>query len=413
LHGLHDARAVIVLYAAGFLQASSALHAMKISKLETFLTNSGLRNYLFIRLTTDTGLSGVGEASLEWQERTVETLIHEWVEERVLGVDPFDIEAAIGGMIRDQYQGGSTVLTAISGVEIALWDLIGKACGQPVYKLLGGRAQERVLAYANGWYGGARAPDEYARLAKEVVARGYRGLKFDPFGTAWKQMTREEMDRSEALVAAVRGAVGDDIELLIEVHGRLSVDYAIEMGRRLEKYRPAFYEEPVTPNSLELLKQVKDSLPFPIAAGERLYVLEDFFRFTAMRAADILQPDLSHCGGLWVGKKIAAMAQAQDIRLSPHVSVGPVALAAAIQFDWSTPNFWIQEHFGEYDVPWRNDLVCGWNPVRQGEFLLPEKPGLGIELDTSVCVAHPYKQNPFPSLWDKKWLEEFTQRERE
>ena len=382
---------------------------MKITRIETFLTNAGLRNYLFIRLTTDTGLSGIGEASLEWQEKTVHTLVDEWVTDRVLGTDPFDIEAVIGGMIRDQYQGGATVMTAISGVEIAFWDIIGKACGQPVYNLLGGRCHERLKAYANGWYGGARTPQEYAEAARNAVSRGYKALKFDPFGTAWKEMNRDEMDESEALVAAVRSAVGDKIGLMIEVHGRLSVGSAIEMGRRLEKYCPAWYEEPVSPNSLELLTKVKKALPFPIAAGERLYTLEDFYRFTAMRAADIVQMDPAHCGGLLLTKKIAAMAEAQDIKVAPHCSIGPVALCAALHVDWSTPNAMIQENFGDYDVSWRNDLVFGWNPVKNGEFILPEKPGLGIELNTALCAKHPYKKNSFPSLWDKRWLKDFTQ----
>src|SRR5439155_9359377 len=158
--------------------------AMKITQLETFLANAGLRNYLFVRLRTDTGLTGLGEASLEWQERAVQTVAHEWVEGRVLGRDPFDVEALIGGMIRDQYQGGSTVMTAISGVEIALWDIIGKACNQPVYKLIGGRCHRSIPAYANGWYGGANVPREYADRARAAVERGYRALKFDPFGIA-------------------------------------------------------------------------------------------------------------------------------------------------------------------------------------------------------------------------------------
>lgn len=382
---------------------------MKITRVETFLTNAGLRNYLFIRLTTDTGISGVGEASLEWQEKTVHSLIEEWVTDRVLGTDPFDIETVIGGMIRDQYQGGSTVMTAISGVEIAFWDIIGKACGQPVYKLLGGRCHERLEAYANGWYGGARTPQEYAEAARNAVNRGYGALKFDPFGTAWKEMNRDEMEETEALVSAVRDAVGDKIGLMIEVHGRLSVGSAIEMGRRLEKYCPAWYEEPVSPNSLELLTEVKMALPFPIAAGERLYTLEDFYRFTAMRAADIVQMDPAHCGGLLVTKKIAAMAEAQDIKVSPHCSIGPVALCAALHVDWSTPNVLIQENFGDYDVPWRHDLVFGWNPVKNGEYALPEEPGLGIDLNTALCAEHPYKKNSFPSLWDKRWLKDFTQ----
>lgn len=216
-------------------------------------------------------------------------------------------------MSGSQYQGGSTVMTAISGVEIALWDIVGKMCGQPVYKLLGGRCRERLPAYANGWYGGARSPEDYAERARKAVGRGYRALKFDPFGTAWKEMSREEMEEAEALVAAVRGAVGDEIDLMIEAHGRLSISCAIEMGRRLEKYRPAWYEEPVTPNSLDLLKEVKQALPFPLTAGERLYTLEEFYRLISLRAVDILDLDPAHCGGLLVTKKVAAMAQAQDV----------------------------------------------------------------------------------------------------
>jgi galactonate dehydratase len=381
---------------------------MRITNLESFLTNSGLRNYLFVRLTTDTGLTGVGEASLEWQEAAVQSILHEWVQDRIVDEDPFDIERVVGNLIRDQYQGGPTVLTAISGVEIACWDLIGKACGQPVYKLLGGRSRDRLPAYANGWYGGATTPADYAAKAREVVSRGYRGLKFDPFGTAWKEMTRQEMSDAEAIVAAVREAVGDEIDLMIEVHGRLSVGCAIEMGRRLAAYRPAWYEEPVTPHSLDLLREVKQALSFPIAAGERLYMLEEFQRLTSLRACDVVQMDLAHCGGLSVGRKIAAMCQTNDLRIAPHCSAGTVALCAAIHFGWATPQVCVQENFAEYDVAWRNDLVTGWNPIRGGEFALPDRPGLGIELDVSACAKHPYRKNTFPSLWDDRWVKEFT-----
>jgi len=382
---------------------------MKITKFETFLTNAGLRNYLFIRLSTDTGLAGIGEASLEWQEKTVQTLCYEWVEGRVLGRDPFAIEAVIGGMIRDQYQGGSTIMTAISGVEIAMWDIIGKACGQPVYKLLGGRCHERLPAYANGWYGGARTPRDYAERAREAVARGYRALKFDPFGTAWKDMSAEESAAAIELVAAVREAVGPTVKLMIEFHGRLSAGCAIETMRRLEHFDPTWCEEPVVPESIDLLAEVKRQTRSPIAAGERLYTLADFQRLIHLRAADIVQMDIAHCGGILVSKKIAAMAAVQDLGVAPHCSIGPVALAAALHFDLSTPNFMIQEAFAEFDVPWRNDLVYGWNPIHNGEFVLPDKPGLGLELDESTIAAHPYKRNAFPSLWDKEWLTDFTQ----
>jgi galactonate dehydratase len=382
---------------------------MKITTFETHLANAGLRNYLFIRLGTDSGLSGIGEASLEWQEKTVETICHEWVKDRVLGRDPFDVEAVIGGMIRDQYQGGATIMTAISGVEIALWDLIGKACGQPVYKLIGGRYHRRIPAYANGWYGGARNPKEYAELAREAVRRGYRALKFDPFGTSWKNLEAEEIELAVEMVATVREAVGPGVGLMIEYHGRLAVEAAIEMIKRLAPYHPMWSEEPVTPESIDLLLEVKKRTGTLIAAGERLYTLADFFRLAALRAADVVQMDIAHCGGLAISKKIAAIAAIQDMRVAPHCSIGPVALAAALHFDASTPNFMIQEAFAEFDVPWRKDLVCGWDPVRNGELIVPEGAGLGIELNEDAIAQHPYVSNSFPSLWDGDWLTDFKQ----
>ncbi len=382
---------------------------MKIVKLESFLANAGLRNYLFLRLWTDTGLSGVGEASLEWQEKTVQTLVHEWVEGRVLGRDPFDIEAVVGGMIRDQYQGGATVMTAISGVEIALWDLIGKACGQPVYRLLGGRCHARLPAYANGWYGGARTPRDYAERAREAVGRGYRALKFDPFGTAWKTLAEEESEAAVDLVAAVREAVGPRVGLMIEFHGRLGAGAAVDMIRRLERFAPVWCEEPVAPEYLDLLADVKRQVRSPIAAGERLYTLADFQRLTALRAADVVQMDVAHCGGLWIAKKIAALAAVQDLQVAPHCSVGPVALAACLHFDLCTPNFLVQEAFAEFDVPWRASFVSGWNPIRAGEFVLSDEPGLGLALDEQALADHPYVAHAFPSLWDGDWLTDFTQ----
>jgi galactonate dehydratase len=386
---------------------------MKITRFETFLANAGLRNYLFLRLGTDTGLTGVGEATLEWQEKTVQTLAHEWVEGRVLGRDPFDVEAVVGGMVRDQYQGGSTVMTAISGVEIALWDIIGKACGQPVYRLLGGRCHRLIPAYANGWYGGARSPAEYAERARGAVARGYRALKFDPFATAWKDLAPEEADAAVERVAAVRDAVGPGVGLMIEFHGRLAAGAAVAMIRRLERFDPVWCEEPVAPESVELLAEVRQQVRCPVAAGERLYTLADFHRLTSRRAADVVQMDIAHCGGILAAKKVAALAAVQDLRVAPHCSIGPVALAAALHFDVSTPNFMIQEAFAEFDVPWRNSLVNGWDPVRGGELVLGDEPGLGVELNEEALARHPYVAHSFPSLWDGDWLTNFTQSGRD
>jgi galactonate dehydratase len=382
---------------------------VKIVQLETFLTHAGLRNYLFVRLRADNGLTGVGEATLEWQERAVQVLLEDWVRGRILGRDPFDVEAVIGGMIRDQYQGGSTVMTAISGVEIACYDLIGKACNQPVYRLLGGRYHTRLFAYANGWYGGARTPEEYAERARDVVRRGYRAMKFDPFGVGWKHLDAAAMEEAVAIIAAVREAVGEQVDLMIEFHGRFAYETAAGLMRRIAPYRPAWCEEPLVPEQVEMLADLRRESQLPIATGERLYTIADFYRLCAPRGADIVQMDLAHCGGLLAGKRVAALADVRDMRVAPHCSIGPVALAACLHFDVSTPNFYIQEAFGEFDVPWRNALVCGWNPVRDGEFTLPDSPGLGLELNERIIADHPYVPNSFPSLWDSEWIHKFTQ----
>jgi galactonate dehydratase len=381
---------------------------MKIKRLETFLTNAGLRNYLFVRLTTDAGLTGIGEATLEWQERAVDVLLNEWVASRIIDRDPFDIESVVGGMVRDQYQGGSTVITAISGVEIAMWDLIGKACGQPVWRLIGGRARESVLTYANGWYGGCRAPAEFAIRAESVVARGYSSMKFDPFTTAWKTLSSEEEDTAIAIIDAVVKAVGPKIGLMIEVHGRLALGDAIRFMRRLEPYNIVWVEEPVAADNLDLLKEAKMASPLPIAAGERLYTLSDLARLAKMRAADVIQMDIAHCGGLLTAKKVAAFAAVEDLSVSPHCSIGPVAFAAAAHFAYSTPNMHLLESFAEFDVDWRNEMVGGWNPLRGGAVALPEKPGLGLELNEQAIAAHPYRPLSFPSLWEESWTTEFT-----
>jgi galactonate dehydratase len=381
---------------------------MKIVRLETFLANAGLRNYLFVKLTTDNGLVGVGEASLEWQERAVEILLSEWVAPRVMDRDPFDIEAVIGDMVRDQYQGGSTVMTAISGVEIALWDLIGKACGQPVYKLVGGRVRDSVHAYANGWYGGCRTPADFANRAAMVVARGYTAIKFDPFTTSWKTLSRAEEAAAIDTVEAVAKAVGPEIGLMIEIHGRLAAGEAIRFIRQLTSNNIVWCEEPVAPENLELLKEVKAAVALPISAGERLYTLADFGRLTSTRACDVVQMDIAHCGGLCAAKKIAALAAVQDMAVSPHCSIGPVAFAAAIHFAWSTPNMHLLESFAEFDVDWRSDLVGGWNPLQHATIALPDKPGLGLEIDEAAIAVRPYRAHSFPSLWDRRWTEDFT-----
>jgi galactonate dehydratase len=229
---------------------------------------------------------------------------------------------------------------------------------------------------------------------------------------AWKGLSGAESEAAVEIVASVREAVGEQVQLMIEFHGRLSAGAAKAMMGALERFHPAWCEEPVAPENLDLLAEVKREANIPIAAGERLYTMADFYRLTALRAADVVQMDVAHCGGILMSKKIAAMAAAQDMHIAPHCSVGPVALAAALHVDVSTPNFLVQEAFAEFDVPWRNALVRGWNPIHDAEFMLTDAPGLGLELDDEVIAAHPYVQHAFPSLWDANWITDFKQDER-
>jgi galactonate dehydratase len=195
---------------------------------------------------------------------------------------------------------------------------------------------------------------------------------------------------------------------MIEIHGRLGVSDAVRFIDRLQGHRIVWCEEPVAPESVELLREVKERTRLPISSGERLYALADFARLINLRAADVVQMDVAHCGGIAMAKKIAAMAAAQDISISPHCSIGPVALAAALHVAWSTPNMLMLESFAEFDVDWRDDLVGGWNPLKHGELSLPDAPGLGLELDAAPIAAHPYRPLAFPSLWDTSWRDEFT-----
>ncbi len=382
---------------------------MKITGVEVFQADAIWRNWVFLELSTDEGIVGVGEASLEGKEVIVETALHDLAEKYLVGRDPFDIEGHWLHMYRDEfYKGGPVLSTAISGLEMALWDIMGKALDQPVYNLLGGRCRNKIPAYANAWYIGERGPEQYAEKAKKVVAMGYKGLKFDPFGSAYRDMTREQELMAIALVEAVRDAVGPDVEIMVEVHGRLSVYTAIKIARELERFRPYWYEEPVDMENVAAMAQVARHCNIPIATGERLFTKYCFADLLDANAVQILQPDIVHVGGILEIKKVAAMADAKYIPVAPHNPNGPVAAAATLHVDAGTPNFLIQEAFDDFDPPWRNDLVINGPRVENGFYTFPTGPGLGLELNKDAIREHPPREKPYFSLWQESWEEGFA-----
>ena len=366
---------------------------MKITDLKTYLVHCYRTNWGFVQVETDAGISGIGEVTLEMKEQAAEAAVLE-LKDYLLGKDPREIERHVHLMYRDSYwRVGPVLMSAISGVEMALWDISAKELNVPVYRLLGGKCNDRVKAYANAWFAGASTPAGFAQKAKEAAARGFLALKWDPFGKAYGSMSIKELDDALAVVGAVRDAVGNTVDLLIEGHGRFNVPTACTIARELEPFRPLFFEEPVPPDNLDALADVRRKSPISISAGERLYHRTQFRELFEKRAADIIQPDVSHAGGLAELKKIAAMAEAYHLPFAPHNPSGPVAMAATLQLAACTPNFYLLETMAT-DIPWRADLTTEHLVFRDGYFEIPERPGLGLELKPEAFADYPYQPRP-------------------
>lgn len=363
---------------------------MRITEIKTFVVYAYRTNFVFVRVDTDEGLSGVGEGTLEYKEHALLGAIED-IRRVLVGRDPGRIEELTGLLYRDSYwRTGPVLQSAVSAIEMALWDIKGKHYGAPVYGLLGGKVREEIRMYANGWFAGARTPEEFAQKAEEAVALGVTALKWDPFGKAYMTLGREEFSRALACVEAVHGAVKGRADLLIEGHGRFDVATSIRVARALAPFEPMFFEEPVPPDSMDALARVHEKSPVPIAAGERLFTLYDFARLLERSCVDFVQPDMSHCGGISAVVKIAAMAQAHYIALAPHNPSGPVANAAALQLAGCLPGFRILEIMLT-DVAWRRELTDETVAFREGAVAIPDRPGLGVELREANFSRYPFQ----------------------
>src|SRR5918994_1276159 len=317
---------------------------MRITGLKTFVANVSRTNFVFVKLYTDDGIDGVGEATLEWKTLAVVAGLEE-LERQLVGRDPFRSDALVEQFHRDSYwRTGAVFRTALGAVEAAMLDIKGKALGVPVFELLGGKYRDKVACYANHWFFGARTPEEYHTAATRGVAMGYRALKWDPFEASDLDMDRAQRNRTIAIVEAVRDAVGSDIELMLDVHGRLNVPTAIALCKK---------------------------------------------------AVDILQPDVSHAGGLAETKRIAHLAHLHLIPVAPHNPVGPVMNAMTLHTALAIPNFSVLETVS-VDVPWRKELVDETLVFEDGHLLAPTAPGLGVELHEEAFARFPYAPHDLP-----------------
>ncbi|PSP71206.1 mandelate racemase/muconate lactonizing enzyme family protein [Halobacteriales archaeon QH_8_67_27] len=380
---------------------------VRITDVETHLVANPWKPWVFVRLHTDAGITGLAEATTHDKPRTVAAAIEE-MSDFFIGRDPFDTESLWLEMYRDEWFSKNVVnTTVVSAVDMACWDIKGKHLDQPVYELLGGPVHGTELrAYANGWYTDADGePEGFARAAKRVVDDGYDAMKFDPFGTAWQSMTTEEKNHAVDIVGAVREAVGPDVELLVECHGRFSAAQAVDIAKKLDRFDPAWYEEPCPPDSINSLAEVARKSPIPVVTGERHMTKYDFYELVTRTDIDVFQPDLMNTGGITEGKKIAGLAEADHVDIAPHNPQGPVAGAIYSHFCTSIPNFRIQEMFQTYDEPWVDHLLTDPLRVEDGYVQVPEGPGFGIELDMDVVEEHEYTEDAVHTidLWEENW----------
>jgi len=336
---------------------------------------------ILVKVTTASGAVGWGEAPTTLMTHPVRESVRE-VARFYEGHELADHAGSLREFERYSFYRSRSMeaTSALSAVDIACHDLIGRELGVPISTLLGGRLRERVRAYSNGWYSDAIEPEEFATKAREMVRSGFTALKFDPFADQYRTLSTEGLQAAVARVAAVRNAVGDAVDLLIEYHGRFYPEAAVRAGRALDAFHPRFMEEPVLPELCDALAEFRRLVQTPVALGERLLTPADFESFLVRGLVDILQPDITNSGGFTYGREIAGVAAAHGAPVAYHNAFGPVQTAATLQMDAVLPSFFLQESFEASWPDWKRSLVRGYS-IDRGEFSIPSKPGLGIEVD--------------------------------
>ena len=376
---------------------------MKITAIETLVCNARMRNWVFVKVITDQdGLFGWGEATLEWHTRSVVGAVED-LSQLLIGEDPRRIEQLGQRMYRQLFWHGNCIVrsTAIAGIDIALWDIAGKIAGVPCSQLWGGPVRDYVRTYSH--LGGGKMEDFYETrrddaerfgdLARQAVEAGFTAFKSMAVPETMPLEGLKPIRYAEANVAAMREAVGDDIDIMVDCHARPSPAMGMRFGQALEPYGLYFFEEPCWPEALQGLADIRAALTTPVATGERLTHLAAFRDLFAVQGCDVAQLDITHCGGFSEARRIAALAEAHRIALAPHNPQGPVSTAASLEFGFSQPSYVICETVHE-DVPWRQDVVSeGFVTERAGRIVRPNtRPGLGIELDEREIAKHPFEQ---------------------
>jgi galactonate dehydratase len=381
---------------------------MQVAHVKPILVDPGSgKNWLFVKVDTDVGISGWGECYTQADRDHAIAAHVQQLGRYLVGRNPFHIKHFTHMAYHDfaGKRGAMDFYSAVSGLEQALWDVVGKRLNAPVYNLLGGPCREKIRVYANGWYDGAKTPDALAKRAADTVARGFTALKFDPFPGPWRtHIDRRTEQAAVENVRAVRESVGPEVDILVEVHRRLAPMHTVRIARMMEEFQPFWYEEPVSARSLDELAACKREIRLPVVTGEELYTKAEFREVFERQAADIINPDVCNCGGILELKEIAAMAEPYLVVVSPHnYNSTTVGLAATLQVAACLPNFLITEYFVNFKGR-GDEIAVSPFAVENGYIKLPTGPGLGLELKEEELAKHPYREFPLRTLrrpWDE------------
>ncbi|HHX44014.1 MAG TPA: mandelate racemase/muconate lactonizing enzyme family protein [Chloroflexi bacterium] len=371
---------------------------MKIIDLKTYVVGNPWKNWIFVQLFTDEGITGFGEATGGLATKPNLGDVEE-LRPLLIGEDPCHPERVWLKLIKARALHRST---GISAVEQACWDILAKSLDVPMWRLFGGKHHPRLRVYANGWYQGPRDPVFFAEKAAEMVSRGYTALKFDPFGGAYQQIDRDSERLAIAIVRAMRETLGDDVDLLIEAHDRFTVSTAIRLGRQLEEFRPFWMETPVRTYDLQGHIEVQRALSFPVVLGEAFTELRQFAELLHERVIDIVQPEPQQLGPS-TARKAFAVAEAYGALVACHQAQSPFCTAMNAHLHCSIPNFLIQENFDDSLEPWTWDLLQGVPRVEDGYLVPSDAPGWGVELNEEEARKHPYGERNFLRLFEEGW----------
>jgi galactonate dehydratase len=377
---------------------------VKITQIETYTVSVDWKNWLFIKVCTDDGLHGIGEATMNGLIKTTEAAVHE-LKHFVLGKDPRQVTAMTKELLKIQ-DGGHIHRLATAAIEVACWDILGKSLGVPIHQLLGGKVRDSVLGYANGWYRTERTPETFLAMAEMVVKKhGFRALKLDPFGISLTTIDETNLEIAYDILKAIRDRFDKDFKILIDVHCRFMPSEALRIARRLAPLNLYWWEEPTTAEREELTNEIAAQCPIPVATGEQFDCIGKFMTLAKGGHVSIFQPEPMSLGGIGNTLAVANIARANGAWIAPHQSGGPVATAVCLQLAACVPNFLIQEHFDPLNAPWTQDLVT-WHPTinpKNGHLSLPDAPGLGLDLNLDVVREHPYDPNSFLDGTKKGW----------